>query len=58
MAFTFRSWVPKIPIKYKITIKILSKKIKKVKISKAKKQPFNKKSKKRKKIYKDFLFQL
>ena len=50
MAFTFRSWVPKIPIKYSITIKILSKKIKKVKISKAKKQPFSKKSKKRKKI--------
>jgi hypothetical protein len=37
---------------------MLSKKIKKVKISKAKKQPFNKKSNNRKNIYKGFLFQL
>ena len=49
MALTFRSCDPRIPIKKKILNNRHSKNMKKVKISCAKKHPFNKNSKKKKK---------
>ena len=58
IALILRSCKPRIPIKKSILIKMLSKKIKKVNMSCEKKQPINKKSKKKKNIYKFFIFQL